>query len=127
MVTFPTSLLSIAVNQLNFKIMKKLFLSLTLAIVAQFSFGQSTVYVNGYYRSNGTYVQGHYRTAPNNTVYDNYSTYPNVNPYTGQTGTIHYNYNYNSNSNYNYNQNSNTYYYNNSYYTQPRATYYYNR
>ena len=107
--------------------MKKLFLSLALAVVAQISFGQSTVYVNGYYRSNGTYVQGHYRTTPNNTVYDNYSTYPNVNPYTGQTGTIHYNYNYNSNSNYNYNQYSNTYYYNNSYYTQQRATYYYNR
>ena len=44
-------------------------------------------YVNGYYKTDGTYVEGHYRTDPNNTVYDNYSTYPNINPYTGQQGT----------------------------------------
>lgn len=44
-------------------------------------------YVQGYYKSDGTYVEGHYRTTPNNTVYDNYSTYPNYNPYTGQQGT----------------------------------------
>lgn len=106
-------------------IMKKLFFTLALAFVSQFSYGQSTVYVNGYYRSNGTYVQPHYRTSPNNTVYDNWSTYPNVNPYTGQTGTNHYNYNSNNNSNYNYNQYNNTNY-NNSYYTQPKRTYYYN-
>jgi hypothetical protein len=67
--------------------MKKLFFTLALAFVAQLSFGQSTVYVNGYYRNDGTYVQPHYRTSPNYTVYDNWSTYPNVNPYTGQTGT----------------------------------------
>lgn len=45
-------------------------------------------YVSPYVRSDGTYVQGHYRTAPDNTIYNNYTTYPNVNPYTGQTGTI---------------------------------------
>lgn len=44
-------------------------------------------YVDGHYRLNGTYVEGHYRTNPNGTVKDNYSTYPNVNPYTGQQGT----------------------------------------
>lgn len=71
--------------------MKKLFSTIILAIVATLSFAQSHVYVNGYYRSNGTYVQPHYRTAPNNTVRDNWSTYPNVNPYNGQTGTRHYN------------------------------------
>lgn len=43
--------------------------------------------VRGYYRSNGTYVQPHYRSNPNSTVYDNYSTKGNVNPYTGQWGT----------------------------------------
>ena len=105
--------------------MKKLFFTLALAFVAQFSFGQTTVYVNGYYRNDGTYVQPHYRTSPNNTVNDNWSTYPNVNPYTGQTGTKHYNTYYNSNSNYNSNQYNNSNY-NNSYYTQPRRTYYYN-
>jgi hypothetical protein len=44
-------------------------------------------YVNGYYRSNGTYVQPHHRSDANNTQSDNYSTIGNVNPYTGQAGT----------------------------------------
>lgn len=30
-------------------------------------------WVNGYYRSDGTYVQGHYRSNPNGLRYDNYS------------------------------------------------------
>lgn len=47
------------------------------------------VHVRGYTRSDGTYVQPHYRTAPDSTKSNNYSTYPNVNPYTGQTGTKH--------------------------------------
>jgi len=47
------------------------------------------VYVNGYYRSNGTYVAPYHRSASNSTRSDNYSTYPNTNPYTGQTGTRH--------------------------------------
>lgn len=94
--------------------MKKLFFTLMLALITQFSFGQKAVYINGYYKSNGTYVQPHYRTSPNNSVYDNWSTYPNVNPYTGNTGTKYYN----SYSNKSYN-------YNNSYYNQQRRTYYY--
>jgi len=44
-------------------------------------------YVHGYFRSNGTYVQPHYRSAPDGNVWNNYSTYPNVNPYTGEQGT----------------------------------------
>ena len=45
------------------------------------------VSVRGYYRSNGTYVQPHYRSNPDGNVYNNWSTYPNINPYTGRTGT----------------------------------------
>ena len=104
--------------------MKKLFFTLTLAFISQFTFGQSTVYVGGHYKSNGTYVQPYYRTSPNNTVYDNWSTYPNVNPYTGQTGTKNYNNSYNNNSSYD-SKNYNNTYYNNSYYTQPQQYYYY--
>jgi hypothetical protein len=44
-------------------------------------------YVNGYFRKNGTYVQGHYRTNPDNSFYNNWSTKGNVNPYTGRVGT----------------------------------------
>ena len=71
--------------------MKKLFFTIALAFIAKFSFGQSHVYVRGYYKDNGTFVQPHYRTTQNNTVYDNWSTYPNVNPYTGNIGTKIYN------------------------------------
>ena len=44
------------------------------------------VYVRGHYRSNGTYVDPHYRTSPNSNISDNYSTWGNSNPYTGQKG-----------------------------------------
>jgi hypothetical protein len=46
-----------------------------------------TTSVHGYFRKNGTYVQPHMRTSPNNTKMDNWSTKGNVNPYTGKAGT----------------------------------------
>jgi hypothetical protein len=46
--------------------------------------------VQGHTTSNGTYVQPHQQTNPNNTVRDNYGTAPNVNPYTGAVGTRRY-------------------------------------
>lgn len=45
------------------------------------------VHVDGYYRSNGTYVAPHYRSSPDSSRLNNWSTEPNVNPYTGQQGT----------------------------------------
>lgn len=48
------------------------------------------VKVEGYYKSNGTYVKPHMRTAPNNTIMDNFSTSPNINPYTGEKGKVKY-------------------------------------
>ena len=44
-------------------------------------------YQEGYQRSNGTYVQGHYKTESNTTNLDNFSTQGNINPYTLQSGT----------------------------------------
>lgn len=67
--------------------MKKAFLFIVFLFAAANSFAQSTVYVQGYTKSNGTYVQGHYRTTPNSTTLDNYSTQGNYNPYTGSYGT----------------------------------------
>lgn len=65
------------------------------------------VYVKGYYRKDGTYVKPHYRSAPNHTKSDNWSSFGNVNPHTGKIGTKTYdndsNYNsrsYNNNNNY---------------------------
>lgn len=46
------------------------------------------VKVKGYHRKDGTYVRPHYRTAPNSTNRDNFSTRGNVNPYTGKSGWI---------------------------------------
>lgn len=48
----------------------------------------SDTYVNGYYKKNGSYVNGHYRSSKNNSVYDNYSTKGNINPYTGKRGSV---------------------------------------
>jgi len=43
--------------------------------------------VEGYTRSNGTYVPPHQQTNPNSTQRDNYTASGNVNPYTGAVGT----------------------------------------
>lgn len=45
--------------------------------------------VRGYYKSStGSYVMPHYRTSPNRSRFDNYSTKGNYNPYTGKKGTV---------------------------------------
>ncbi len=44
------------------------------------------VRVSGYVKKDGTYVAPHYRSAPNRSTQDNYSTRGNYNPYTGQAG-----------------------------------------
>jgi len=66
--------------------MKRLILALIAsALVAPALSAQ--VRVKGYTRSDGTYVAPHYRSSPNSTTTDNYSTKGNVNPYTGEVGT----------------------------------------
>lgn len=44
-------------------------------------------YTRGYTRRDGTPVQGHYSTQPNEYRYDNYSSRGNTNPYTGERGS----------------------------------------
>ena len=48
------------------------------------------VWVNGYFRSDGTYVQGHYRSSPDSSVTNNWSYSGNTNPYTGEVGSNSY-------------------------------------
>jgi hypothetical protein len=43
---------------------------------------------SGYGKKSGTYVAPHYKTTPNKSKLDNYSSKPNVNPYTGKAGTV---------------------------------------
>lgn len=66
--------------------MKKLILTI-IAVTLMAGSAFADTYVRGYYRSNGTYVAPHYRSSPNSTTYDNWSTKGNRNPYTGQYGT----------------------------------------
>ena len=46
------------------------------------------VYHRGYTTQQGTYVQPHYQTRPDGNPFNNYSTQGNINPYTGQPGTV---------------------------------------
>lgn len=57
--------------------------TLLLAVTA----ASANDYVQGYTRSDGTYVPPHYRSSPNSTQSDNWSTQGNTNPYTGKQGT----------------------------------------
>jgi hypothetical protein len=45
------------------------------------------VWFDGYQRSDGAYVPGHYRSRPDQNPYNHYSTDGNWNPYTGQRGS----------------------------------------
>lgn len=43
---------------------------------------------SGYLKKRGTYVAPHYQTAPDGKKYNNYSSKPNINPYSDKKGTI---------------------------------------
>lgn len=74
--------------------MKKLLLVAALFIgVLSLSFSISaearTTRVREYYKpSTGKYVAPHYKTTPNRSKFDNYSTKGNYNPYSGKKGTV---------------------------------------
>lgn len=64
-------------------------LALLFAITTVFTFviaSSASVWVKGYYRSNGTYVSPHYRSNPDSSRYNNWSSWGNYNPYTGVRG-----------------------------------------
>lgn len=66
--------------------MRKLFISiLALAVVATPAVAQ--VRVKGYVKKDGTYVAPHYRSSPDSSRSNNWSSQGNVNPYTGKVGT----------------------------------------
>jgi hypothetical protein len=66
--------------------MKILPILTTAALLVAGGALQAQVWVEPYDRSNGTHVDGHYRSNPNDTRMDNWSTRGNTNPYTGQPG-----------------------------------------
>ena len=67
--------------------MKKIIFAAVLTLVSTPALTQSQTHVRGHLRSDGTYVPPHYRTTQNSTRNDNWTTRPNVNPYTGRVGT----------------------------------------
>jgi hypothetical protein len=74
--------------------MKKVFTGLLLGLVLSFGAAvalptdaDAATRVNGYYRSNGTYVKPYYRSDSDRSKLNNYSTKGNTNPYTGKKGT----------------------------------------
>ena len=77
--------------------MKKLILAMALVLLpaSAFAWGND-VHVDGYHRNDGTYVQPHHRTAPDNNPYNNYSSPGNTNPYTGERSSSSYDNNWNS-------------------------------
>ncbi len=68
--------------------MKKLIILalVVLSIITFLTRAYADVWVRGYYRNNGTYVAPHYRSNPDGNCRNNWSTYPNINPYTGRRG-----------------------------------------
>jgi hypothetical protein len=65
--------------------MKKLLAIAVLLIAA--SSANAQTWVNSYITSSGTVVPSHWRSSPNSTASDNWSTSGNINPYTGSIGT----------------------------------------
>lgn len=66
--------------------MFRICVGLAAGVLALSTAANAQVYVQGHFRSDGTYVQPYYRSQPNGTPADNWSTKGNVNPYTGQEG-----------------------------------------
>ena len=69
--------------------MLRLTAALTLAflILAPVAAWTGETPVDGYYRKDGTYVAPHWRSTPDSSYNNNWTTWPNVNPHTGQQGT----------------------------------------
>ena len=69
--------------------MIKKITTLAILTISAFSFTASSygnVWVNGHYKSSGSYVQPHYRSSPDSSIYNNWSYRGNTNPYTGKRG-----------------------------------------
>ena len=73
-------------NEMKMRLVSFLMVVVSVLIIVSGT-AFADVYVNGYIRSNGTYVQPHYRSNPDGITSNNWSTFPNVNPYTGAVGT----------------------------------------
>lgn len=70
------------------------YLMIAIAVLALFVVDAATPapadacsqYVSGYYTRDGRYVNGYYRSCPDSSFSNNWSSAGNTNPYTGQPG-----------------------------------------
>lgn len=63
-------------------------IALSLAGVMAATAAAADTTVRGHTRRDGTYVQPHHRTNPDSSLFNNYGTQGNTNPYTGRAGTV---------------------------------------
>lgn len=66
----------------------RVFLACALLGALSFSALAGDTHVKGYTRSDGTYVAPHYRSSPDSSKLNNWSSQGNYNPHTGATGTV---------------------------------------
>lgn len=68
--------------------MTKLLLTVGMLIstISVMPIAEAASYTRGYIRSNGTYVQPHFKSTRDNSFNNNWSTKGNYNPYTGSKG-----------------------------------------
>lgn len=71
------------------KVMKKLLILITciLAFATTDALAQRVHVRGSYHRRTGTYVAPHYRTSPDHSRTNNWSSRGNSNPYTGKSGS----------------------------------------
>ena len=67
-----------------YKLFVKLLILLLFVLISTLT---GDVDVKGYYRSDDTYVQPHYKSTPDGNPYNNYSYPDNIDPYTGNPNT----------------------------------------
>lgn len=67
--------------------MRIIVLVVGLTALALGSQANAWVHVRSYARHNGTFVGSHFRTNPDHSRFNNWSTRGNVNPLTGKAGT----------------------------------------
>ena len=79
---------------LNLKVNLNLLAKTAFGILCNDSSMTSLTNINieGHFKENGRYLDSHYRTRPNNTFRNNWSTYFNIYPDTGQKGHKRYEY-----------------------------------
>lgn len=65
--------------------MKKLVL-FCIASILLVGISNAAEWVNGYFRRDGTYVPGHWRSERDANFWNNWSSWGNINPYTGKKG-----------------------------------------